>query len=148
MCLDEENWKEIFGDWRKVSFLQSSKLIYRSGFVGSHVIEALLARGETNIVNFDLCESPLFANEPKVRFIKGNFFPSIQLSSFRKSQQLSRGQVCSQRHRCGIHLILTHIHYISVFHCAAIVNYWAYLPFEGKPLETNITAAKVSSPFF
>lgn len=42
------------------------------GLVGSHVVEALLARGETSVVVLGLEESPLFGGDARVRFVRGD----------------------------------------------------------------------------
>lgn len=43
-----------------------------SGFIGSHLVEALLARGETHIRILDIVRSPLFEGEPSVEFVQGS----------------------------------------------------------------------------
>jgi nucleoside-diphosphate-sugar epimerase len=40
-----------------------------SGFLGSHIVEALLARGEQHVRIFDQRPSPLFKDHPKVEFV-------------------------------------------------------------------------------
>mmetsp|Transcript_19754 Transcript_19754/g.27563 ORF Transcript_19754/g.27563 Transcript_19754/m.27563 type:complete len:396 (-) Transcript_19754:116-1303(-) len=79
-----------------------------SGFLGSHIVEALLERGEPNITAFDIRPSPLFANDPRVKFIQGDL---------RKKEDLLKA--CQ-----GID---------TVFHAAALVNYTARYKFNYKP---------------
>ncbi len=82
------------------------------GFLGSHIVEGLLARGESNITIFDLAPRPLFAPEQaagKVRYYRGDITNAEQVA-----------RACQ-----GID---------TVFHTAAMVNYWARLDFEYEPL--------------
>jgi len=50
------------------------------GALGSHIVEALLARGETKIRVFDIAESTLFKNEKYVAVIIGNIGDSKRVS--------------------------------------------------------------------
>eukprot|EP00727_Mastigamoeba_balamuthi_P005231 m51a1_g14706 putative 3beta-hydroxysteroid dehydrogenase (367) ;mRNA; f:147622-148872 len=43
-----------------------------NGFLGGHVVEALLARGETDVTVFDSEYHPIFANESNVTMIRGD----------------------------------------------------------------------------
>jgi len=78
------------------------------GFLGSHVVEALLARGETHITIFDRAASRLFQNEQEkgiVKFIRGDV---------RRVEDVVASAVGCE----------------TVFNCAGIVNLWARLPFQ------------------
>lgn len=82
------------------------------GMLGSHIVEALLARGERQVEVFDRLASPLFAEElssGQVRFHQGDILDRAQLT-----------RACT-----GID---------TVFHTAAAVNFWANLPFEYAPI--------------
>ena len=54
-----DSWVRLF--WQKCS-----------SNAGSHIVEALIERGETNITAFDIRPSPLFANDSRVKFIQGD----------------------------------------------------------------------------
>jgi nucleoside-diphosphate-sugar epimerase len=78
------------------------------GMLGSHVVEALLARGEDHVRIFDLVPSRLFDDEARrgsVTFIQGDLRSRAAIE-----------QACQ-----GVD---------AVFHTAASVNYWADLEFE------------------
>ncbi|KAL6052375.1 erg26, C-3 sterol dehydrogenase, variant 2 [Balamuthia mandrillaris] len=76
-----------------------------SGFLGSHLVEALLARGETRVRIFDLQNNPIFKDDPSVEFIPGNILNSQQLS-----------KACQ-----GVNV---------VFMPAALVDYWSRFAFQ------------------
>jgi sterol-4alpha-carboxylate 3-dehydrogenase (decarboxylating) len=78
------------------------------GFLGSHIVEALLARGEDKVAIFDLSASSLFAAEVAagtVQFHQGNVLDLERLKA-----------ACR-----GVD---------TVFHTAASVDFWSDLPFE------------------
>jgi sterol-4alpha-carboxylate 3-dehydrogenase (decarboxylating) len=82
------------------------------GMLGSHVVEALLARGEPNVHIYDRVPSSLFADEVaggRVKFHQGDIRDGASVRA-----------ACS-----GID---------TVIHTAASVNYWADLPFEYGPI--------------
>jgi sterol-4alpha-carboxylate 3-dehydrogenase (decarboxylating) len=72
------------------------------GFLGSHIVEALLARGEKDIWVFDAAPSSLFEEERKVKFIRGDILNKDHLLN-----------ACYGRD--------------VVFHTAALLNYWSRL---------------------
>eukprot|EP00732_Lithocolla_globosa_P001892 Lithocolla_globosa_v1_NODE_1080_length_2888_cov_52.579245.p2 type:complete len:431 gc:universal NODE_1080_length_2888_cov_52.579245:1466-174(-) len=77
------------------------------GFVGGHMVEALLARGETQIVVFDLYPRE---NYPKdVKYIKGNLCDQEAVEKATKNVDV-------------------------VFHIAALVDFWSQYPFERQRL--------------
>jgi nucleoside-diphosphate-sugar epimerase len=78
------------------------------GFLGSHIVEALLARGEDHIRVLDLRPSPIFDNESRVSFCKGDIT---------KKEDVMKA--CE-----GVDV---------VFHTAALVDYWSRLAFQ-RPL--------------
>jgi nucleoside-diphosphate-sugar epimerase len=82
------------------------------GMLGSHVVEALLARGEHHVRIFDLVPSPLFEDEVRRGIV--TFF---------------QGDLCS---RAAIERACKGVD--AVFHTAASVNYWADLAFEHDPI--------------
>lgn len=100
------------------------------GMLGSHIVEALLARGERQVEVFDLVASPLFSEElssGRVRFHQGDVLDCARLD-----------RACA-----GID---------TVFHTAAAVNFWADLPFEHAPIFSvnvrgteNVVAACVAA---
>lgn len=82
------------------------------GFLGSHVVEALLHRGEDRIRVLDRAPSTLFAAEVasgSVTFIHGDMLDAA----------------CVKRACQGVD---------TVFHTAAAVNFWSDLPFEHAPI--------------
>lgn len=82
------------------------------GFLGSHVVEALLHRGEDRIRVLDRAPSALFSAEVadgRVTFIHGDM---LDLECVKKACQ-------------GVD---------TVFHTAAAVNFWSDLPFEHDPI--------------
>lgn len=82
------------------------------GFLGSHVVEALLHRGEDRIRILDRAPSPLFATETaagRVTFIHGDMLDPA----------------CVKKACQGVD---------TVFHTAAAVNFWSDLPFEHEPI--------------
>lgn len=82
------------------------------GFLGSHVVEALLARGEDRIRVLDIAPSPLFGAETAARRVE-----------FFRADVRDRERV---REACaGVD---------TVIHAAAMVNFWADLPFEYRPI--------------
>jgi nucleoside-diphosphate-sugar epimerase len=82
------------------------------GMLGSHVVEALLARGEDHVRIFDIVPSPLFEDEVRRGIV-----------SFHQGDLRSRAAI---EHACrGVD---------TVFHTAASVNYWADLEFEHAPI--------------
>ena len=89
-------------------------------------MEALLARGEDKIILLDLNKSDLFAEEERdgrVRFVKG----SVNDDSS-KLVELFKGVD-------------------TVFHTAAIINYWERLPFQWAKFETvNVKGTQVIIP--
>jgi nucleoside-diphosphate-sugar epimerase len=91
------------------------------GMLGSHVVEALLARGEDHVRIFDIMPSPLFADEVRrgvVTFYQGD------LRSPAAIEAACRGVD-------------------AVFHTAASVNYWADLAFEHEPIHAvNVTGTR------
>lgn len=96
---------------RKVATQRTGKrylVIGGHGMLGSHIVEALLARGEEHVGVLDLSRSPLFADEPAVRFHQGSILDRDVL-----------------RRACeGVDTVL---------HTAASVSFWADLPFELGP---------------
>jgi nucleoside-diphosphate-sugar epimerase len=91
------------------------------GMLGSHIVEALLARGEDRVHIFDHAPSPLFeeeARQGRVTFHRGDLRDRVRIS-----------EVCR-----GVD---------TVFHTAASVNYWADLPFELGPIHAvNVTGTE------
>eukprot|EP01087_Luapelamoeba_hula_P015521 TRINITY_DN4650_c0_g1_i1.p1 TRINITY_DN4650_c0_g1~~TRINITY_DN4650_c0_g1_i1.p1 ORF type:complete len:447 (-),score=82.36 TRINITY_DN4650_c0_g1_i1:100-1440(-) len=98
-----------------------------NGFVGSHIVEALLQRGETDIVVFDTAESPLFGPEiadGRVTFVKGDVTSADSLYHA-LSQGVSEGEGESESDRSeGEERKRERRAVDCVFHTAAIVNYW------------------------
>eukprot|EP00727_Mastigamoeba_balamuthi_P005232 m51a1_g14707 putative 3beta-hydroxysteroid dehydrogenase (421) ;mRNA; f:149662-151228 len=47
-------------------------VVLGNGFLGGHVVEALLARGETDVTAFDVEERPIFAGDARVTMIRGD----------------------------------------------------------------------------
>jgi nucleoside-diphosphate-sugar epimerase len=82
------------------------------GMLGSHVVEALLARGEDHVRIFDIMPSPLFEDEVRRGVVS---FHQGDLRSRAAIEQACRGAD-------------------TVFHVAASVNYWADLEFEHAPI--------------
>jgi nucleoside-diphosphate-sugar epimerase len=82
------------------------------GMLGSHLVEALLARGEDHVRIFDLVSSPLFEDEAR-----------------RGVVTFHQGDLCS---RAAIEQACRGVD--AVFHTAASVNYWADLAFEHAPI--------------
>jgi nucleoside-diphosphate-sugar epimerase len=75
------------------------------GMLGSHLVEALLAREEEDITIFDVTDSKLFEKERKegkVHFVQGNLLDLEALAKAVKGKD-------------------------TVFHTAALVNYWSRL---------------------
>ncbi len=91
------------------------------GMLGSHLVEALLARGETQIGVFDLAPSRLFDDEVArglVTFHRGDLRDPAQIA-----------RACR-----GVD---------TVFHTAASVSYWADLPFELDAINAvNVTGTE------
>lgn len=91
------------------------------GMLGSHLVEALLARGEDRIHIFDLAPSPLFEDEARrglVTFHAGNLLDRARLDGACRGVE-------------------------TVFHTAASVNYWADLPFELAAIHAvNVTGTE------
>eukprot|EP01105_Mastigella_eilhardi_P021643 TRINITY_DN5265_c0_g1_i1.p1 TRINITY_DN5265_c0_g1~~TRINITY_DN5265_c0_g1_i1.p1 ORF type:complete len:421 (+),score=103.87 TRINITY_DN5265_c0_g1_i1:172-1434(+) len=79
-----------------------------SGFIGSHLVEALLARGDHNITIYDICE-------PRVAYDKEEGV-TVVLGQLTDTRRLA--QVLSER---GITV---------VFHVASLVNFWSRLPYD------------------
>jgi sterol-4alpha-carboxylate 3-dehydrogenase (decarboxylating) len=91
------------------------------GLLGSHVVEALLARGERNIHVYDRTPSSLFADE----VARG-------LVTFHRDDILDRAQLAAACR--GID---------TVIHTAASVNFWADLPFEYERIHAvNFTGTR------
>jgi sterol-4alpha-carboxylate 3-dehydrogenase (decarboxylating) len=91
------------------------------GLLGSHVVEALLARGECNVHIYDFAPSPLFADEVA-----------------RGHVTLHQGDI---RDGAGVRVACRGID--TVIHTAASVNYWADLPFEYAPIHAvNVTGTQ------
>eukprot|EP01100_Stratorugosa_tubuloviscum_P002265 TRINITY_DN1522_c0_g1_i1.p1 TRINITY_DN1522_c0_g1~~TRINITY_DN1522_c0_g1_i1.p1 ORF type:complete len:403 (-),score=170.83 TRINITY_DN1522_c0_g1_i1:98-1261(-) len=80
-----------------------------SGFLGSHLIEALIHRGE-KVRIFDRVNCPLFENDNRVEFIQGD------ITNFEETEKAIKG---------------AHV----VFHIAAIIDYWRRLPHEKRIFE-------------
>jgi len=70
--------------------------------VGGHLVEGLLARGETNITVFDITESSLFHGQGEVQFIKGDI---------RNYEDVKKACVGMD----------------TIFHTAAVINFWSRL---------------------
>lgn len=91
------------------------------GMLGSHLVEALLARGEDRVRIFDFASSPLFADEVRrgqVTFHQGDLRDTAQVAAACKGVD-------------------------TVFHAAANVAYWADLPFELGPIHAvNVTGTE------
>jgi nucleoside-diphosphate-sugar epimerase len=91
------------------------------GMLGSHLVEALLARGEDHVRIFDVAPSPLFDEEVRrgaVTFHRGD------LRAHGAIEEACRGVD-------------------AVFHTAASVNYWADLPFERDAIHAvNVTGTE------
>jgi nucleoside-diphosphate-sugar epimerase len=91
------------------------------GMLGSHLVEALLARGEDHVRIFDLAPSSLFDEEVHrgaVTFYRGD------LRARQTIEEACRGADV-------------------VFHTAASVNYWADLPFEYDAVHAvNVTGTE------
>jgi sterol-4alpha-carboxylate 3-dehydrogenase (decarboxylating) len=89
--------------------------------LGSHIVEALLARGEHRVKIFDLAPSSLFEGEIRkgvVTFHRGDIRNREQVEAACKGAD-------------------------TVFHAAASVNYWADLPFEYEPIHSvNVTGTE------
>ena len=82
------------------------------GFLGSHVVDALLARGETRVRILDLFDTGRYAGDPRVEFFAGN---------------LQNEGDCMRACK-GVHV---------VFHTAALIQYWASHDFQ-IPLHWNV----------
>lgn len=100
------------------------------GMLGSHLVEALLARGEDRVRIFDLAPSPLFDDEVRRGVI------TFHRGDLRARQAIEAA--CE-----GVNV---------VFHTAASVNYWSDLPFERDAIHAvnvtgteNVVAACVSA---
>ncbi|MDP2435049.1 MAG: NAD-dependent epimerase/dehydratase family protein [archaeon] len=76
-----------------------------AGFLGSHVVEALLDRGETSVRILDVADNGRFAGDSRVEFLHGD---------------LSKLEDC-QRACEGVDV---------VFHTAAVIQYWASHDFQ------------------
>jgi sterol-4alpha-carboxylate 3-dehydrogenase (decarboxylating) len=91
------------------------------GLLGSHVVEALLARGERNVHVFDRAPSSLFADEVaegRVTTLQGDIRDGAQVRAACRGMD-------------------------TVIHTAASVNYWADLPFEYDPIHAvNVTGTQ------
>lgn len=88
-------------------------IIGGNGFLGSHLVEALLARGEKDIVIFDVAESPIFQKEISsgvIRFVQGDLRDAASVS---KAFEYVPKEGVS-----------------AVFHTAAVVDFWSRLPHE------------------
>jgi nucleoside-diphosphate-sugar epimerase len=102
---------------RKIATARTGKrylVVGGNGFLGSHIVEALLARGEDRVAIFDLQPSPLFAAEiaaGTVQLHQGNI---LDLDSLKAA---CRGAD-------------------TVFHTAAAVNFWSDLPCEYAPIHS------------
>jgi nucleoside-diphosphate-sugar epimerase len=91
------------------------------GMLGSHLCEALLARGEDRVRVFDLAPSPLFDEEVR-----------------RGAVTFHRGDL---RVRADVEAACRGVD--VVFHTAASVNYWADLPFEHDAIHAvNVTGTE------
>ena len=92
---------------------------------GSHVVEALLARGENAIKVLDMAPSTLFEEEQKdgrVVFVKASILDSAQLEEALKGVD-------------------------TVFHTAALVNFWERFPhLYPKTHAINVTGTEVRNP--
>eukprot|EP01116_Phalansterium_solitarium_P018106 TRINITY_DN4670_c0_g1_i3.p1 TRINITY_DN4670_c0_g1~~TRINITY_DN4670_c0_g1_i3.p1 ORF type:complete len:401 (-),score=130.49 TRINITY_DN4670_c0_g1_i3:180-1382(-) len=84
------------------------------GCLGSHLVEALLARGETDVTIFDWSPSNLFQGDSRVRFIRGDIRDASAVNAALK----------------GIDV---------VFHVAAMMNYWSNKAYDYQPsYEVNV----------
>lgn len=91
------------------------------GFLGSHLVEALLARGEEKIHIFDRVRLPLFDEE----IARGTV--TLHLGDLVRRDDI--GRACH-----GVD---------TVFHTAAAVNYWSDLPFEYDAIHAvNVTGTE------
>jgi sterol-4alpha-carboxylate 3-dehydrogenase (decarboxylating) len=109
---------------RKVPTARTAKsylVIGGHGFLGSHIVEALLARGEQRIRVLDVAPSPLFRREidaGQVRFVAGDVRDAARVR-----------EACQ-----GVD---------TVFHTVAALDFWSDLPFEYDAIHAvNVTGTE------
>lgn len=74
MNLEKVDYKKVDVQSKKKNVPKTGQnyLVIGSGFLGSHIIDALLERGETKVRIFDIVKNKLYENNPSVEIVQGS----------------------------------------------------------------------------